>query len=194
MKRDDAIVRLRASRRAFLETLAGVSDEDMVRPNAVEKWTLKDLLGHLAAWDEETLRVIQAFAMQSNPVYSYSISDRNDFATWNAEQFALRQEKTLEEIRAEFDNARRDLIQVIEGVTDQVLMRPKMTSWGKARTGLELLQDAADHDVEHAGDVRSWKKKRERWARARQKYVSKRREGKKPGTAADEETETAEEE
>lgn len=107
------------------------------------------------------------------------ISERSDFATWNGEQVELRRERTLEQVEIEFRNARRDLIQVVEGLTDQVLMRPKMTSWAKVHTGFELLNEMVQHDAEHSKDVRSWRKKRERWARARQKYVSKRRETKK---------------
>ncbi len=182
MKRDEAILKLRAARRDLFDALAGVSDEELIRPNAVAKWSIRDLLGHIAAWDEESLRIIQAFSMQATPLYSYSISDRNDFATWNAEQVQLRQGRTLEQIRLEMENARRDLIQVIEGLTDQVLIRPKVTPWGKMKTGLEVLHDTAEHDLEHARDIRSWRKKRDRWARARQKYMTKRRETKKKPT------------
>jgi uncharacterized protein (TIGR03083 family) len=179
MKRDEAVNKLRAARKELLEPLQGVSDEDKLRPNAVVKWSIKDLLAHIASWDEEVLRVVQAFAMQPDPHFSYTISERNDFATWNEEQIELRKDRSLEQVETEFRNARRDLIQVVEGLTDQVLMRPKMTSWGKVRTGFELLGEVVQHDVDHSKDVRSWRKKRERWARARQKYVSKRREIKK---------------
>jgi uncharacterized protein (TIGR03083 family) len=179
MKRDEAVNKLRAARKDLLESLEGVGEEDKLRPNAVEKWSIKDLLAHIASWDEEVLRVIQAFAMQPEPRFSYSISERSDFAGWNSDQIELRKERTLEQVQIEFRNARRDLIQVVEGLTDQVLMRPKMTSWGKVRTGFELLAEMVQHDSEHTKDIRSWRKKRERWARARQKYVSKRREGKK---------------
>ncbi len=185
MKRDEAIVKLRAARRELYDSLSGISDEELMRPNAAAKWSIKDLLGHIAAWDEETLRIIQAFAMQTNPLYSYSISDRSDFAVWNAEQVQLRQDRSMEQIRLELENSRRDLIQIVEGLTDQVLMRSKVTPWGKQRTGFELLEEAAAHDLEHARDVRSWRKKRERWARARQKYTSKRREGKKKGSSTE---------
>jgi uncharacterized protein (TIGR03083 family) len=179
MKRDEAVNKLRTARKDLLDSLQGLTEEDKLRPNAVEKWSIKDLLAHIASWDEEVLRVIQAFAMQPEPHFSYSISERNDFAAWNGDQIELRNERTLDQVQTEFRNARRDLIQVVEGLTDQVLMRPKMTSWGKIRTGFELLDEMVQHDVEHTKDVRSWRKKRERWARARQKYVSKRRESKK---------------
>jgi uncharacterized protein (TIGR03083 family) len=189
MKRDEAVNKLRGARKELLESLQGVSDEDKVRPNAVEKWSMKDLLAHIASWDEEVLRVIQAFAMQPDPHFSYAISERSDFSAWNSEQVELRRERTLEQVVAEFRNARRDLIQVVEGLTDQVLMRPKMTSWGKVHTGFELLDEMVQHDAEHTKDVRSWRKKRERWARAREKYVSKRRETKKKGEEDEQEPE-----
>lgn len=179
MKRDEAIIKLRLARREFLETLVGVEDEDMLRPNVVEKWSLKDLLGHIAAWDEEMLRVIQAFTMQPEARYSYVISERDEFAVWNAEQIAARRDSTLEQIKSEFENARRDLIQVTEGMTDQVLARSKRTSWGTMQTGIELLNEIVAHDLTHAQDVRRWLKKRERWARSHQTYAAKRRESKR---------------
>ncbi len=179
MKRDEAITKLRAARKALQDAMSGLTQEDLARPNVVNKWSIKDLIAHLASWDEEELRVIQAFAMQNEPQYSYTISDRSDFAVWNNEQVELRRSRSLQEVIAEFDAARRDLIQAVEGVTDQVLMRPKMTSWNREYTGLELLEEQAAHDLEHAADIRGWRRKRERWARARQKYMSKRREARK---------------
>ena len=178
MKRDDAVNRLRAARKELQDTLVGLTEEDLLRPNAIKKWSIKDLLAHIAAWDEELLRVIQAFAMQDEPQYSYSISDRNDFAEWNVQQVEQHRPLSLHQVLIELENARRDLIQSVEGATDQVLLRRKVTSWGAEHTGLDLLEQAADHDLEHASHIRSYRKKRERWARARAKYVSKRREAK----------------
>jgi uncharacterized damage-inducible protein DinB len=179
MKRDDAINKLRAARKDLQDAGAGLSEEEMQRAGVVNEWSVKDLLAHIAAWDEEMLRVIQAFAMPGEAQYSYTISNEDDFAEWNSEQVAARRALTLEQTQHEFENARRDLIQIIEGITDPVLMRTKTTPWGTQSTGLELLNTEAEHDVEHAAHIRSWRKKRERWARARQKYVGKRRVTKK---------------
>lgn len=178
MKRDEEVAELRAARKELHDALVGFSEEDLVRPNAIGKWSIKDLLAHIASWDEEILRVIQAFAMQPEPHYSTVISDRNDFSVWNQEQIEARREQSLQQTMAEFENARRDLIQVTEGVTDQVLGRPKLTSWGAERTGFDLLNETTQHDLDHAVQIRSWRKKRDRWQRARQKYAAKRRVSK----------------
>ncbi len=175
MKRDEALQELRAARKELQETLAGLSEEDYLRPKAIDRWTLKDMLAHVAAWDEEMVRVLQAFSMQAEPMYTYTISDRNGFAAWNEAQVALRRDKPLAEVLSEFEKARRDLIQVIEGLTDPVLNRAKMTSWEKPATGFDLIRIQVAHDREHAAQVRSYRKKIERWARARQKLSAKRK-------------------
>ena len=175
MKRDEAIQQLRAARKELTETLSGLTEEDFTRSKAISTWTLKDLLAHVASWDEEMVRVLQTFTMPGESAYTYEISDRNGFAMWNQEQLAMRAERTPHEIMSEFEIARRDLIQVIEGLTDPVLNRSRMTSWGKPATGFELIQTQIAHDREHAEQVRSYRKKIERWARARQKLTVKRK-------------------
>lgn len=175
MKRDEAIQELRVARKEISETIAGLKEEDFLRPKAINKWTLKDLLAHIASWDEEILRVLQTFTLPGESVYTYTISERNGFAVWNEEQLAMRRERSLAEITAEFENARRDLIQVIEGLTDAVLNRSRMTSWGEAQTGFQLIASQAQHDREHAAEIRSFRKKIDRWVRSRQKLTQKRK-------------------
>lgn len=179
MRRDEAITQLRAARKNLLESIAGLTEADLTRASAVKKWTIKDVLAYLAAWDEETVRVIQAFSMQADPLYAYSISDRNNFAAWNEEQVAQRRERTFVQVLAEFESARRDLIQVLEGLTDQVLNRSKRTPWDAIHTGFDLVLMQIERDQEQAAQIRSYRKKLDRWARARQKYTEKRRTTKK---------------
>src|SRR5580765_5526374 len=112
MKRDEAIQLMRGSRKELTETLGGLSEEDFLRAKAIEKWTLKDLLAHVASWDEEIVRVLQTFTQPGDSQYTYTISDRNDYAVWNEEQVASRREHTVNEVMSEFEIARRDLLQV----------------------------------------------------------------------------------
>lgn len=175
MKRDEAIQELRTARKELQDTLADMGEEDYLRPKAIDKWTLKDLVAHVASWDEEMVRVLQTFPMPGESLYTYLISERNDFATWNEEQIALRRDHSVSQVISEFETARRDLIQVIEGLTDAVLNRSRMTSWGTPATGFEILGTQAEHDREHAAQVRSYRKKIERWARARKTLSAKRK-------------------
>lgn len=175
MKRDEAIQQMRAARKELTETITGMSEDDFLRAKAIDKWTLKDLLAHIATWDEEIVRVLQTFTLPGDSQYTYSIAERNDYAAWNEEQVASRTALTVNQVMSEFEIARRDLLQVVEGLTDPVLNRSRMTPWGKSQTGFELLTGQIDHDREHAVQIRSYRKKIERWARSRQKLTEKRK-------------------
>ena len=175
MKRDEAIQQLRAARKELSDTITGLTEEDLLRPKAIDKWTLKDLIAHIASWDEEMVRVLQTFTMPGDSQYTYTISERSGFATWNEEQTSARRERTVNQIMGEFEIARRDLIQVVEGLTDPVLNRLRMTSWGKPATGFELISTQVEHYREHAEQIRSHRKKIDRWARARMKLTEKRK-------------------
>lgn len=175
MKRDEAIHALRTARRDLQDALGDLTEEDYTRPKSVGTWTLQDAVAHIAAWDEEMVRVLQTFPMPGESMYTYSISDRNDFAGWNEEQAALRRAKSPAQVLMEFENARRDLIQVVEGLTDAVLNRSRMTSWGKPAAGFDLLLWQAERDSEYAELVRRYRKKRERWQRARKNRTVKRK-------------------
>lgn len=175
MKRDEAIQQLRGARKEFQDTINGLTEEDFLRAKAIDKWTLKDLLASIAAWDEELVRVLQTFTMPGESQYTYTISDRNNFAAWNEEQVIARRELTLDRVMSEYEIARRDLIQVVEGLTDPVLNRTRMTSWGKPASGFDLVLMQVAQDRARAEQVRSYRKKIERWARARQKLTEKRK-------------------
>ncbi len=175
MKKSELVDRLRRSRNALLGTLIGLSEEDLLKPKAVNNWSVKDLLAHLASWDAETVRVLQAFAMQDEPRFAYSISPHNDFATWNAEQIALRQNDTLEQSLRELDTARSDLMQVLDGMAEPVMRRAKKTSWGRVASSYDLVVNQIEHDEEHIKDIESFRKKMERWQRARVKAADKRK-------------------
>ena len=182
MKRDEAILALRSSRKELQDTLADFGEEDFARAKVANKWSIHDMFAYVAAWDEEIVRILQTFPMPGESVYTYIISDKNDFAVWNEEQIALRREHTLPQVMGEFEKARRDLIQVLEGLTDAVLNRSRMTSWGKPATGFELVVMQAERERKNALYVMSYRKKRERWVRARKSLSVRRKTKKKKGT------------
>ena len=178
MKKSELVDRLRRSRHALLSSLQDLTAEDLLKPNAVNHWSLRELLAHLASWDAEVVRVVQAIAMQEDPKFAYSISTYNDFATWNAEQIAIRQHQTLEQTLRDLDTARSDLMQALDGMTDPVLRRVKKTPWGRVASSYDLVVTQIEHDEEHRKHILSYRKKLERWQRARAKATVKRK--KKP--------------
>src|SRR2546426_2861533 len=58
----DAVRRMVAARRATLTLVRRLPERDMLRPRTLDRWSVKDVLGHLLACDEETVRRFRLIA------------------------------------------------------------------------------------------------------------------------------------
>jgi len=61
--REQAIRRMTRSRDATLRFLAGVPEADLLRPRTQGRWSVKDVLAHIAAWEEEAIRRFALFTV-----------------------------------------------------------------------------------------------------------------------------------
>src|SRR5262245_45358285 len=57
-----AVRRIAASRRSTLAFVAGLPVRETLRPRTQDRWSIKDVLAHLLACDEETVRRFQLIA------------------------------------------------------------------------------------------------------------------------------------
>lgn len=57
-----AVRRIAASRRSTLAFVAGLPVRETLRPRTQDRWSIKDVLAHLLAYDEETVRRFELIA------------------------------------------------------------------------------------------------------------------------------------
>src|SRR5437879_13136972 len=62
MGRRPAVSRLLASRRETLAVLARLPEAEILKARTQDRWSVKDVLGHLLACDEETVRRFRLMA------------------------------------------------------------------------------------------------------------------------------------
>jgi uncharacterized damage-inducible protein DinB len=170
MTKEELILQSLTARKELNGAIGLVTEPDFERAKIITGWTLKDVLLHILAWDEEAMRVLSMLKMNVPEIhFDYTISPREDFAAWNAEQIAKRGNLTPAQIFEQMARARRDLLDTVSGISDQVLSRPFETPWGMKLNGSQVFRAEIDHDLEHAAQIRSWAKKIARWRRARAK-------------------------
>lgn len=78
------------SRQAILDTLEKLNTAELTEPQVEGVWTVKDILGHLASWEEVCLIPLRSFA-QGGPFQTETLED----APWNDIQAARGCCKTL---------------------------------------------------------------------------------------------------
>ena len=62
MTPDQALAHLTESRQTLLAAIEGLSQERMAQERVEGEWTAKDILGHIASWDDATVDALRSFS------------------------------------------------------------------------------------------------------------------------------------
>jgi hypothetical protein len=139
---------LQESRSELTSAIQGLPDDKMTVP-LTEDWSAKDTMGHIAAWDEFTVADLKRIGRGRLPCLAAFREGEVD--SWNA--FLIRPRKLfpLPQIRAEFDEARAEMLAAINGLPEGLLAEGQM-----ARTIFLIM---ANHEKDHARQVREWRER-----------------------------------
>ncbi len=132
----------------LLESLKGLSDEEFQAPNVVGAWSLKDLLGHITSWEEETLQMVQEKLAGGEPNFYPYIIDQ-----WNAQQAERKRSIPLGQVQASFHETHQRLMELTSQLPEDLFF--EMT-----RVRLALEADCWGHYVEHRRQVDVWRQSR----------------------------------
>ncbi len=146
--RDELLSILRESRGELIGAIQGLPDDKMTAIVAGD-WSAKDTMGHIAAWDEFTVADLKRIARGRLPCLAAFRETEVD--SWNA--FLIRPRKLfpLPQIRAEFEEARAEMMAAIGDLPEALLAEGQM-----ARTIFLIM---ANHEKDHARQVREWRER-----------------------------------
>ncbi|MDQ3695423.1 MAG: ClbS/DfsB family four-helix bundle protein [Chloroflexota bacterium] len=138
----EAIARIERSWQRLNAELERIPRQRMLEAGAVGVWSIKDLLGHIAYWDNEAPGAGQRhLAGEPDPDY--------DFDAINAREAALRADRGLDEQWSEMNQAHQAVVAYIRSQS------------GDEPTALGLcgcLEGYThEHYDTHAADVRAWR-------------------------------------
>ncbi len=143
--------------------LAGLDEAAMLEPGVVEGWSIKDLLGHVAAWEQMALRHVDQWRRGGTP------GGTGDFSVdaYNAAESARRRDWPLAQVRAEAAETRERLRTTLQSMADDEWHA--VTGEGERRQTLGdwvggALGGAAGpgtHAADHAQHIQAWRGTRE---------------------------------
>ena len=138
----DALTQIDVSWRRLNAELDRIPRDRMVEPGAVGIWSVKDLLGHIAFWDEQ--------AVVDGPLRLRGEADLSlDFDAINGREAARRADRSLDEQEPEMRQAHETLVAFLGG---------KSTTEREALGLCGCLQGHThEHYDEHAADLRAWR-------------------------------------
>src|SRR5690349_275489 len=94
--------RLRTERRRLERMLARLSEAQMVQPGVHHKWSVKDILAHIAIWDERGTRWIREAAQGHIPAIPEPGRTWADLDQLNEQTYLSNRHRPLQEVLADF--------------------------------------------------------------------------------------------
>ena len=135
--------------------LAGVDLELTVYADT--GWRIRDILGHIATWDWEIVKVLQAFLAGDEYLIPGIQDDESDF---NAEAVAAQRSLSTEQILADWKQSRQDLLAAIDEIPLERFPGDFVYPWGDERGPItRLVEYFIEHDEEHQAEFEQVLKK-----------------------------------
>lgn len=150
---DKALNRLADSRRALHAVLDGLSESEVEQTRVEDGWTIKDLLGHIVAWEAIFLEPLRQFVAGGE----FRATVVPDHDAWNAEQSTLRRDRSLAHIRAEMASVRDELVAAARSLTAEQLIPRFVQPWGASETLAQAIDGLAWHEEEHTRSILNWR-------------------------------------
>ena len=114
-------------------------------------WRIRDLLGHIATWDREITRSLQAFINDSEYLTPDLDEEETDF-----NQRAIEEQRSLstEQIIAEWKQARVEFKEAIRAIPEDRFPGDLLYPWGDERGRIaQLVEYMIEHDEEHHQEI-----------------------------------------
>ena len=152
--KEETLAKLAESRHTLHQAIEGLSEEEMTQVQVEGVWTVKDVLGHIASWEETCLEPLQRYA-DGGP---FEVEVIEDYLTWNNEQAARKRDVPLEVILNESATVRQGLVEAASRLSAGQWKQRVPFSWGGEGTMAEVLEVFYRHEREHVRSIQQWRR------------------------------------
>jgi hypothetical protein len=147
MDRDQLLARLDGAWQEFNQACQGLSEKALQEPGVMGDWSVKDLLSHIATWEEECLAALKLILEVKRPA-RYASSGGID--AFNHRQWLRYRDWPLGDVQRRFRETHHRLVAFVATVPSH-----HFTTETRFRRRLRL--DTYSHFPEHWRQVAAWR-------------------------------------
>ena len=145
----DIVARLEQSRRSLMEAISGLDEEGFRARPQQGGWTAAETLAHLLITERNSTGRARTALAEDNPQFAWVGDEQLE------EQARSAQRMPVPQIVHGLLAQRRDTLHLLERLSpDELSRRFHHQRWGEQSVG-GLFQHIADHEEEHAGQIRA---------------------------------------
>jgi len=147
MSKEQVLNRIEQEWEIFLESIRGLTDSGMMKSGAVGYWSIRDVLAHIATWEQEALKVLPLI-LEGKPTPRYTRYGGID--AFNAREQERKRHLSLELVREELVATHQLLLNFLAEL-------PESAFSSKGRFVKRLRLDTYNHYREHADQITKWR-------------------------------------
>ena len=149
--KEKLVARMLAARQVFDETLARVPEKEMQTPILHNGWLVKDMLGHLGFWEEQTIRRLGILRAGGTPE---PVGDMDEV---NEQALVEWRKLSLEVVRRHELEAYTRLVKLVRDATPDELFKPGHFAGAKDTAFVDWLAgNTWEHYDEHLPELVAW--------------------------------------
>ncbi|MDB5074675.1 MAG: hypothetical protein JWO42_854 [Chloroflexi bacterium] len=158
MDRNTLMTAVEESWRRFDTAIAGLDEAALTVPGVVGEWSIKDLVGHVASWEQRAVQHVERWRRGEPPEVGAVSTDE-----YNAREAERRHGWTLAKVMDDAADTRLSLRAALTSITDAE-WATVITIEERVRTRGEWIGGAlggdegpGTHAAEHAMEIRAWR-------------------------------------
>lgn len=129
-------------------SIDGLTAQQMTQPGVTGDWSVKDILGHVTAWEEEALKHLPDLLDGKRPP-RYSVL-YGGIDAFNALKTVENRARSLDEVQMRFDQTHARLLDYIQSAPDEQIAT-------ETRFRRRIRLDSYSHYPIHAQAIREWR-------------------------------------
>ena len=153
LTREDVRDSLARERGKLLAALDGLSEEEMTRPGVAGQWSVRDVLAHILAWEEEAIARLELLAAD-RPQDFARITNEEELNAWNARAHQRYGGLALAEVMRRLAEAQGRVLAGLDSLSDERLG----TDEGPVPVHNWLPECTYAHEQEHCADILAWRR------------------------------------
>jgi len=144
---------LARERGKLLAALEGLSEGELTRSGAVGRWSVRDVLAHILAWEEEAVTRLDLLAAE-RPQDFARITNEEELESWNARAHERNAGLPLTEVMRRLTEVQGRILAGLDSLSDERLS----TDEGPVPVHNWLPECTYAHEQEHCADILTWRR------------------------------------
>jgi hypothetical protein len=154
MNKEELLEKVKTSRTNLDLALLKISEDRMTSKVLHGEWSVKDLIGHLAFWENRAAALYDMLSKGETP------APVQDIDKLNAQAVSEMNSVSLEKIRLLETKAYMKILKVIEDASEPELFDQHHFPWTQGRSFQEIIADNTwNHYDEHLLELTAWQKR-----------------------------------